>query len=108
MEKFLSEGVDLKTISRISSAAGDAHYFDDSTTPSKVREYLDSIRELDTLKGMKWLLAMMSKGRDVSDFFPHVVKNVVAKSVEVKKWFISTWFIMLTSTSLAERWPCCL
>ena len=85
MEKFLSEGVDLKTIGRISSAAGDAHYFDDSTTPSKVREYLDSIRELDTLKGMKWLLAMMSKGRDVSDFFPHVVKNVVAKSVEVKK-----------------------
>ena len=85
MEKFLSEGVDLKTISRISSAAGDAHYFDDSTTPGKVREYLDSIRELDTLKGMKWLLAMMSKGRDVSDFFPNVVKNVVAKSVEVKK-----------------------
>jgi AP-3 complex subunit beta len=34
---------------------------------------------------MKWLLAMMSKGRDVSDFFPDVVKNVVVKSVEVKK-----------------------
>jgi AP-3 complex subunit beta len=34
---------------------------------------------------MKWLLAMLSKGRDVSDFFPDVVKNVVVKSVEVKK-----------------------
>merc|ERR1719171_976820 len=34
---------------------------------------------------MKWLLAMMSKGRDASEFFSDVVKNVVAKSVEVKK-----------------------
>lgn len=34
---------------------------------------------------MKWLLAMLSKGRDVSEFFPDVVKNVVVKSVEVKK-----------------------
>lgn len=34
---------------------------------------------------MKWLLAMMSKGRDVSEFFPDVVKNVVVKSIEVKK-----------------------
>ena len=28
---------------------------------------------------------MMSKGRDASEFFSDVVKNVVAKSVEVKK-----------------------
>lgn len=34
---------------------------------------------------MKWLLAMMSQGRDISNFFPDVVKNVIAKSVEVKK-----------------------
>merc|ERR1719460_341069 len=34
---------------------------------------------------MKWLLAMMSKGRDASEFFPDVVKIVVCKSVEVKK-----------------------
>jgi AP-3 complex subunit beta len=34
---------------------------------------------------MKWLLAMLSKGRDVSEYFPDVVKNVVVKSVEVKK-----------------------
>lgn len=37
------------------------------------------------MKGMKWLLAMLSKGRDVSEFFADVVKNVVVKSVEVKK-----------------------
>lgn len=34
---------------------------------------------------MKWLLAMMSKGRDASEFFSDVVKNVVVKGVEVKK-----------------------
>lgn len=28
---------------------------------------------------------MMAKGRDVSDLFPAVVKNVAAKNVEVKK-----------------------
>jgi AP-3 complex subunit beta len=42
-------------------------------------------QEAEKLKGMKWLLAMLSKGRDVSEFFPDVVKNVVVKSIEVKK-----------------------
>ena len=81
MESFLRDGVrpDLNTI------AGDAHFFEDATTPAKVRAYLDSAKEVEKLKGMKWLLAMLSKGRDVSEFFPDVVKNVVVKSVEVKK-----------------------
>ena len=34
---------------------------------------------------MKLLLAMLSKGRDIPEFFPDVVKNVVVKSIEVKK-----------------------
>jgi len=34
---------------------------------------------------MKTLIAMMTLGRDVSSFFPHVVKNVVVDSMEVKK-----------------------
>ena len=34
---------------------------------------------------MKWLLAMLSKGNSVAEFFPDVVKNVVVKSIEVKK-----------------------
>jgi AP-3 complex subunit beta len=42
-------------------------------------------QETEKLKGMKWLLAMMSQGRDASEFFPDVVKSVVVKSVEVKK-----------------------
>lgn len=42
-------------------------------------------QDVDKLKGMKWLLAMVSKGRDVSDFFSDVVKNMAVRSVEVKK-----------------------
>ena len=34
---------------------------------------------------MKWLLAMLSKGKDMSEFFADVVKNVIAGHVEVKK-----------------------
>ncbi len=40
---------------------------------------------MDKLKGMKLLLAMLSKGRDIPESFPDVVKNVVVKSIEVKK-----------------------
>jgi AP-3 complex subunit beta len=34
---------------------------------------------------MKWLLACISKGRNVSDFYPHVVKLVGSPSLEVRK-----------------------
>lgn len=34
---------------------------------------------------MKTLLALISKGREVPEFFPDVVKNTVVKSIEVKK-----------------------
>lgn len=43
------------------------------------------MQDVDKLKGMKWLLAMVSKGRDVSEFFSDVVKNMAVRSVEVKK-----------------------
>lgn len=34
---------------------------------------------------MKLLLAMMSKGREIPEFFPDVVKNVMVQNLEVKK-----------------------
>eukprot|EP01117_Protostelium_nocturnum_P003674 TRINITY_DN14956_c0_g1_i1.p1 TRINITY_DN14956_c0_g1~~TRINITY_DN14956_c0_g1_i1.p1 ORF type:complete len:805 (+),score=327.31 TRINITY_DN14956_c0_g1_i1:240-2417(+) len=37
------------------------------------------------MDAMKRLIAMMSKGRDVSSVFPSVVKNVISKNVELKK-----------------------
>ena len=87
---ILKDGVDLRAMAagvtgRVTGAVGDAHFFDDNQAPSKVKQNLGSTKEADKLKGMKWLLASLSKGRDVSEFFPDVVKNVVVKSVEVKK-----------------------
>jgi AP-3 complex subunit beta len=73
------------------ASAGDAHFFEDSIHPSTIRSYFiqsDPSNPSSTpklTKGMKWLLASMSKGRDVSDFFPHVVKLTGASSLEVRK-----------------------
>ena len=53
--------------------------------PARVRQYLSNPKEQEKAKGMKWLLAMISKGTDASEFFPDVVKCVVCKQVEVKK-----------------------
>ena len=46
---------------------------------------MESSESTEKIKGMKWLLAMMSKGHDVTEFFPNVVKNVMCNSIEVKK-----------------------
>jgi len=75
----------MKSMASASAVTGDSHFLEEQMNPSRIKQYLDSSRDYDKTKGMKWLLAMMSKGRDASDFFSDVVKNVVAKSVEVKK-----------------------
>ncbi|KAF9931932.1 AP-3 complex subunit beta-2 [Modicella reniformis] len=51
----------------------------------KIRKNLDSKYEKEKLDGLKRLIAMISKGRDVSEFFPDVVKNVASTSLEVRK-----------------------
>ena len=64
----------------------DARYFDESNTKlAELRGQLDGRVVRDKLDAMKKLLAMMTLGRDVSAFFPDVVKNVIVESVEVKK-----------------------
>merc|ERR1719318_954604 len=50
-----------------------------------LREMLDSNKDNLKLDAMRRLVAMMAKGRDVSDLFPQVVKNVASKNIEVKK-----------------------
>eukprot|EP00461_Guttulinopsis_vulgaris_P005507 UN05519 len=63
----------------------DAKYFDDSSTKfAEVRALLDSKEHKDKLEAMKRLLAMMTMGKDVSIFFPDVVKNVVVENIEIK------------------------
>ena len=65
--------------------SGEAHFLEETMNPAKVKQMLDASKDYEKAKGMKWLLAMMSKGTDASEFFPDVVRNVIVKSVEVKK-----------------------
>lgn len=46
---------------------------------------LDSNKESMKLDAMKRIVGMIAKGKNASDLFPAVVKNVVSKNVEIKK-----------------------
>ena len=69
--------------------SGDAHFFEETLNMDRIQKLLDnktgSAGISEKLEAMKSLLAMMSKGQDVSAAFADVVKNVVVSSVEVKK-----------------------
>ncbi|KAL3918272.1 MAG: hypothetical protein SGILL_004315 [Bacillariaceae sp.] len=73
------------------STLGDAQFWEETISPTTIRNELSSCDPSSPnatpilQKGMKWLLASISKGRDVSDFYPHVVKLVGATSLEVRK-----------------------
>ncbi|KAH9118372.1 hypothetical protein LEN26_012131 [Aphanomyces euteiches] len=69
--------------------SGDAHFFEESLNMERIKKLLDNKTGTagvsEKLQAMKTLLAMISKGEDVSIFFADVVKNVIVNSVEVKK-----------------------
>ncbi|BFY98475.1 hypothetical protein BsWGS_01515 [Bradybaena similaris] len=50
-----------------------------------LKTMLDSNRDTLKLEAMKRIIGMVAKGKDASDLFPPVVKNVVSKNLEVKK-----------------------
>ncbi|KAG2210096.1 hypothetical protein INT46_010301 [Mucor plumbeus] len=63
-----------------------AQYFDTSEEKMRnIKRQLDSKNDREKLDGLKRLIAMISKGRDVSEFFPDVVKNVVSQNIEIRK-----------------------
>ncbi|GAX21819.1 AP-3 complex subunit beta [Fistulifera solaris] len=73
------------------STMGDAQYWEESISPATIKQ---SLLEADPsnphhtstfLRAMKWLLASISKGRNVSEFYPHVVKCVGVINLEVRK-----------------------
>lgn len=71
---------------RISGALSDAQYFESGMVRVEdIRRLLDSRSLKDKLDAMKRVVALISLGRDASIFFPDVVKNVVAPSLDVKK-----------------------
>lgn len=46
---------------------------------------LDSNREAVKMDAMKRIIQMVARGKDVSELFPAVVKNVAVKNLELKK-----------------------
>lgn len=48
-----------------------------------LRQMLDSNKEHLKLDAMKRIVGMIAKGKNASELFPAVVKNVVSKNVEV-------------------------
>ncbi|KZP00657.1 hypothetical protein CALVIDRAFT_533665 [Calocera viscosa TUFC12733] len=51
----------------------------------QIRKQLDSSQDREKLEAMKRLIAMISKGRNVSEFFAQVVKNVASSNLEIRK-----------------------
>ncbi|KAH9943703.1 adaptin N terminal region-domain-containing protein [Amylocystis lapponica] len=50
-----------------------------------IRKQLDSNSDREKLEAMKRLIALISKGRNVSEFFAQVVKNVASHNLEIRK-----------------------
>ena len=76
------EAIDLDS----GSGGGTSGFF--SGDPKKhddLKTMLDSSKESHKLEAMKRIIGMIARGRDCSDLFPAVVKNVVSKNIEIKK-----------------------
>eukprot|EP01084_Bolivina_argentea_P307720 531914_1 len=77
----------LKNMMSSISLVGDAKHFQEGKTKfDELRSKLEGKSVKDKLDAMKTLIAMMTLGRDVSELFPTVVKNVVVESMEIKKF----------------------
>ena len=74
-----TEAIDLDSGGGASFLSGDPKHHDD------LKEMLDSSKESQKLEAMKRIISMVARGRDASDLFPAVVKNVVSKNLEIKK-----------------------
>ena len=90
------------------STLGDAQFWEETISPATIRNELSTTDPSNPnstpvlLKGMKWLLASISKGRDVSDFYPHVVKLVGATSLEVRK-MVYTYLVQYADHDATTR-----
>ena len=62
-------------------SSGASFFNTDYKKHGDLREMLDSSKDNLKLDAMKRIVSMMAKGRDVSDLFPQVVKNVASKKL---------------------------
>lgn len=72
------------TLEAASSAS--ARLMDESPMNSKeIAALLNGRSDRDKLSGMKQVISMLAKGRDVSEFFADVVKNIASNNLETRK-----------------------
>ncbi|KAK0480317.1 adaptin N terminal region-domain-containing protein [Armillaria novae-zelandiae] len=57
----------------------------DEPDPTLIRRQLDSSSDKEKLDAMRTLIALMDNGRDVSEYFAEVVKNVTSQILEIRK-----------------------
>eukprot|EP00240_Pyramimonas_obovata_P000280 CAMPEP_0118957132 /NCGR_PEP_ID=MMETSP1169-20130426/61935_1 /TAXON_ID=36882 /ORGANISM="Pyramimonas obovata, Strain CCMP722" /LENGTH=1050 /DNA_ID=CAMNT_0006905187 /DNA_START=158 /DNA_END=3311 /DNA_ORIENTATION=+ len=84
------------------NAISDAHFLDDAQYEDESREIVDllkSVQNSQKLEGLKRLIACISVGRDVAEFFPNVVVNVANTPFEVKN------LVYIYLVRYAERRP---
>uniref|UniRef100_A0A3Q0T3S3 AP-3 complex subunit beta n=1 Tax=Amphilophus citrinellus TaxID=61819 RepID=A0A3Q0T3S3_AMPCI len=61
------------------------NFYNVSHRHDDLKEMLDSNKDSLKLEAMKRIVAMIARGKNASDLFPAVVKNVACKNIEVKK-----------------------
>jgi AP-3 complex subunit beta len=72
------------TLEAASSAS--ARLMDESPMSSKdISLLLNGRSDRDKLSGMKQVISMLAKGRDVSEFFADVIKNISSNNLETRK-----------------------
>ncbi|KAK0430712.1 adaptin N terminal region-domain-containing protein [Armillaria borealis] len=57
----------------------------DEPDPTLIRKQLDSNSDREKLDAMKRIIALMDKGRNVSEYFAQVVMNVASRNLEIRK-----------------------
>ncbi|KAJ7650429.1 adaptin N terminal region-domain-containing protein [Roridomyces roridus] len=60
-------------------------YLEPDDKGKNLRKQLDSSSDREKLDAMKRLVALISKGRNVSEYFAQVVKNVASQNLEIRK-----------------------
>ncbi|THH26301.1 hypothetical protein EUX98_g7887 [Antrodiella citrinella] len=69
----------------LSRGSGTSYFDMPEERVRNIRNQLDSSSDREKLDAMKRLIALISKGRDVSEFFAQVVKNVASHNIEIRK-----------------------
>ncbi|XP_069483525.1 AP-3 complex subunit beta-1 [Ambystoma mexicanum] len=69
----------------ISGSTSGGLFSSDVKKNEDLKEMLESNKDSAKLDSMKRIIAMISKGKNASELFPAVVKNVASKNIEIKK-----------------------